>query len=190
MTFPQVPIDQITPSLRSKIETIDALGGDTRFFRFAAHAPHIVELYWGHFYRDVFFKGLLPVRLKEIARLRLAALNGCSFCQVGDRQSAIDHGVTEAEVDALFADGQAPSFSAAEQAAADTATRLSNFDPEGTLEAPLLDRLHASFMPAELMELLTAIGLLTGMARMLLGAGFISRTCAIDDASAPARAHG
>lgn len=189
MTFPEVPIERIEPALRRKIETIDALGGDTRFFRFAAHAPHIVELYWGHFYRDVFFKGLLAVRLKEIARLRLAALNGCSFCQVGDRQSAIEHGVTEAEVDALFADGQAPSFSAAEQVAADVATRLSNFDPEGTLEAPLLERLHACFSPAESMELLTVVGLLTGMARMLLGAGFIGRTCAID-AGAAASTHG
>lgn len=184
MTFSQVPIDQITPALRQKIETINALGGDTRFFRFAAHAPHIVELYWGHFYRDVFFKGLLAVRLKEIARLRLAALNGCSFCQVGDRQSAIEHGVTEAEVDALFADGQASTFSAAEQAAADAASRLSNFDPEGTLDEALLRRLHAAFEPAELMELLTVIGLLTGMARMLLGAGFITRTCAIDSGNA------
>ena len=117
MEFPQLPPDQIGPLLRHKIEQIDTLGGDTRFFRFAAHAPHIVELYWGHFYRDVFFKGVLPVRLKEIARLRLAALNGCSFCQVGDRQSALAHGVTEAEVDALFAHGQSPTFSPAEQAA-------------------------------------------------------------------------
>lgn len=182
MHFPQVPLERITPALRQKIETIDALGGDTRFFRFAAQAPHIVELYWGHFYRDVFFQGVLPVRLKEIARLRLAALNGCSFCQVGDRQSAIANGVAEAEVDALFADGQAASFSPAEQAAADAATCLSNFDPDGTLDAALLDRLHAAFEPAQLMELLTVIGLLTGMARMLLGAGFISRTCAIGPA--------
>lgn len=179
MEFPQLPLAQIGPPLRQKIEQIEALGGDTRFFRFAAHAPHVVELYWGHFYRDVFFQGLLPVRLKEIARLRLAALNGCSFCQVGDRQSALDHGVTEAEVDALFGDGRSPTFSPAEQAAADAASRLSNFDAEGILDEALLARLQREFQPDALMELLTTIGILTGMARMLLGAGFISRTCAV-----------
>ena len=179
MEFPQLPPDQIGPLLRHKIEQIDTLGGDTRFFRFAAHAPHIVELYWGHFYRDVFFKGVLPVRLKEIARLRLAALNGCSFCQVGDRQSALAHGVTEAEVDALFAHGQSPTFPPAEQAAADTASRLSNFDAEGVLDEALLARLQREYQPDALMELLTTIGILTGMARMLLGAGFISRVCPV-----------
>ncbi len=179
MEFPTLAADQIGSPLREKIATIESLGGDTRFFRFAAHAPHVVQLYWVQFYQDVFFRGLLPVRLKEIARLRLAALNGCSFCQVGDRASAIANGVTEAEVDALFADGQCASFSAAEQAAADTATCMSNFDSEGTVDAALKARLMQHFAPDELVELFAVIGILTGMARMLLAAGFIRRTCEI-----------
>ena len=177
MDFPTLPVERIGSPLREKIATIEALGGDTRFFRFAAHAPHVAQLYWVQFYQDVFFKGLLPVRLKEVARLRLAALNGCSFCQVGDRASAISNGVTEAEVDALFGDGQCASFSAAEQAAADAATRMSNFDAEGVLEDELKARLVESFEPDELVELFAVIGILTGMARMLLAAGFITRTC-------------
>ncbi len=183
MAFPQVPLVQIGAPLHDKIEQVDALGGDTRFFRFAAHAPHIVELYWGHFYRDVFFKGLLPVRLKEIARLRLAALNGCSFCQIGDRLSALDNGVSEVEIDALFVDGQFPTFSSAEQAAVDAASRLSNFDPDGTLDEVLIARLNREFKPDELMELLTTIAMLTGMARVLLGAGFMTRVCEIPEAA-------
>lgn len=179
MDFPLLPVERIGSPLREKIETIEALGGDTRFFRFAAHAPHIAQLYWVQFYRDVFFKGLLPVRVKEIARLRLAALNGCSFCQVGDKASAMANGVSETEVEALFGDGQAASFSAAEQAAADAATRMSNFDSEGILEDELKARLVQAFQPDELVELFAAIGILTGMARMLLAAGFITRTCAI-----------
>lgn len=174
-----LPVEQIGSPLREKIATIEALGGDTRFFRFAANAPHVAQLYWVQFYQDVFFKGLLPVRLKEIARLRLAALNGCSFCQVGDRASAIANGVSESEVDALFGDGQATSFSAAEQATADAATRMSNFDSEGVLDDALKARLVECFEPDELVELFAVIGILTGMARMLLAAGFITRTCEI-----------
>jgi len=180
MNYPLLPVEQIGPPLREKIATIEALGGDTRFFRFAAHAPQVVQLYWVQFYQEVFFKGVLPVRLKEIARLRLAALNGCSFCQVGDRASAIAHGVTESEVDALFGNGRCPSFSAAEQAAADAATRMSNFDSEGVLEDALQARLKEQFSPEELVELFAVIGILTGMARMLLAAGFITRTCTLE----------
>ena len=179
MSYPMLPLDRIGPPLREKIATIDSLGGDTRFFRFAAQAPHIVQLYWVQFYQDVFFQGRLPVRLKEIARLRLAALNGCSFCQVGDRASAIANGVAGAEVEALFGDGQAPSLSAAEQATADTATRMANVDPEGVLDEALLPKLVACFEPDALLELFAVIGILTGMARMLLAAGFITRTCEV-----------
>jgi AhpD family alkylhydroperoxidase len=117
------------------------------------------------------------VRLKEIVRLRLAALNGCSFCQVGDRASAIANGVTPTEVDSLFGDGQSSSFSATEQAAADAATRMSNFDSQAVLDEALQARLTQHLSAVELVELFTVIGILTGMARMLLAAGFISRTC-------------
>jgi AhpD family alkylhydroperoxidase len=177
MNFPILPVDQICSPLREKIGTIEALGGDTRFFQFAAHAPHVVQLYWVQFYQDVFFKGLLPVRLKEIARLRLAALNGCSFCQVGDRASAMASGVIESEVEALFGDGPCATFSAAEQATADAAMRMSNFDAEGVLDEGLKTTLMQCFEPDELVELFAVIGILTGMARMLLAAGFITRTC-------------
>ena len=139
----------------------------------------MVQLYWVQFYQEVFFKGVLPVRLKEIARLRLAALNGCSFCQAGDKASAIANGVTEAEVEAIFGDGQCPSFSTAEQAACDAATRMSNFDSEGILGDALQARLVQQFTAEELVELFAVIGILTGMARMLLAAGFISRSCEI-----------
>jgi AhpD family alkylhydroperoxidase len=182
MNFPVLPVDQIGSPLREKIGTIEALGGDTRFFQFAAHAPHVVQLYWVQFYQDVFFKGLLPVRLKEIARLRLAALNGCSFCQVGDRASAMANGLSESEVEALFGDGQSPTFSAAEQATADAAMRMSNFDAEGVLDDGLKARLMQCFKPDELVELFAVIGILTGMARMLHATGFITRTCEVPPA--------
>lgn len=179
MLYPLLAVQEIGPPLREKIATIESLGGDARFFQFAAHAPHVVQLYWVQFYQEVFFKGVLPVRLKEIARLRLAALNGCSFCQAGDRASAMTNGVTEAEVEAIFGDGQCPSFSTAEQAASDAATRMSNFDGEGILGDQLQARLVQQFTAEELVELFAVIGILTGMARMLLAAGFISRSCEI-----------
>lgn len=179
--FPLLPVGELQGAFRDKVEKVAALGGDTSFFQFAAHNPQILELYWGQFYRDVFFAGRLPVRIKEIARLRLAGLNGCSFCQVGDRASALENGLTEQEADALLhGDGHAASFTDAEQAAADVATACSNFDPDAVMSDELLSRLQTAFDAGELVELLTVVGFLTGMARMLLAAGFIPRTCPTD----------
>ena len=89
------------------------------------------------------------------------------------------NGVTEAEVEAIFGDGQCPSFTTAEQAASDAATRMSNFDSEGILGDELQARLVQQFTAEELVELFAVIGILTGMARMLLAAGFISRSCEV-----------
>jgi alkylhydroperoxidase family enzyme len=56
---------------------------------------------------------------------------------------------------------------------------MSNFDTEAVLDEALQARLTQHLSAAELVELFTVIGILTGMARMLLAAGFISRTCEI-----------
>lgn len=179
--FTQVPIDEIGEPLRSKVRTIEDLGGDSGFHRFAAHAPEIAEFYWGHFYRDVFFAGRLPVRLKELVRLRLAALNGCPFCQAGDAASARQHGISQEEVDAVFAirdDG----FPPAERAALKVATRMANVEPDDLLTEENKAQLTAHFDQAQLVELMVVMAVLTGMGRMLAVAGFIERSCPVPPA--------
>lgn len=176
MTFPQVPVERIPEPLRSRAEMVRDLGGDTRFFQFAAHSPEVAEFYWGKFYRDLFFAGRLPVRLKELVRLRLAGLNGCSFCQVGDIASAKRHGVSDAEVEAVFA-LRDDAFPPRERAALRAATAMSNVDPNDEVDEQTRRELVDLFEPAELVELLVVVGVLTGMARMLTATGFTERTC-------------
>ncbi|HET6154095.1 MAG TPA: carboxymuconolactone decarboxylase family protein [Marmoricola sp.] len=179
--FDLVPIETMTGDWREKLEKLASLGGDPAYFQFASNSPEMIEFYWGAFYRDIFFAGSVPVRTKEIARLRLAGLNGCSFCQIGDRMSALDNGLTDVEVESLLdGDGQSESFTRAEQAVADAAGICSNFDPDGEMSAELLSRLQGEFAPAQLVELLMVMSVLTGTARMLVATGFISRTCPVD----------
>jgi AhpD family alkylhydroperoxidase len=184
MSFGQLPIEQVPPPLRSRAEQVRDLGGDTRFFQFAAHAPEVVEFYWGAFYRDLFFAGLLPVRLKELVRLRLAGLNGCSFCQVGDVASARSHGIGQDEIEAVFAlrDG---GFPPRERLALTAARHMSNSDPNEVVGEQTRQQLAEQFEPAELVELFVVIGVLTGMARMLVATGFASHACPTPLAAQP-----
>ena len=55
------------------------LTGDTRFIQSLANAPHMADFYFDDFYENVFYGGLVPVYIKELARLRLSNLHGCAF---------------------------------------------------------------------------------------------------------------
>ncbi len=177
--LPLVPIDEIDGPLRDRTDLVSALGGDTAFYQFAANSPSTAEFYWGHFYRDLFFRGTLPVRLKELVRLRLAALNGCAFCSVGDRASAIAHGVTEIEVDAAFEYPRHRGIlqDPREVAALDAATTMAA--REAAAPHQLLGSLLSEFTAAEAVELLIVIGILLGVGIALVETGFVQRTCPV-----------
>jgi hypothetical protein len=53
-------------------------GASERFLAAMRAAPHMREWYLEGFYKRVFFEGQLPVRLKELVRLRLSLLHGCA----------------------------------------------------------------------------------------------------------------
>jgi hypothetical protein len=53
-------------------------GASERFSAALRAAPHMREWYLEGFYQRVFFAGRLPVRLKELVRLRLSLLHGCA----------------------------------------------------------------------------------------------------------------
>lgn len=171
-----VPVDQLPEPFRTKVEGVRDLGGDTSFFQFAANAPDLVDFYWGDFYRGVFFSGSLPLRLKELVRLRLAAHSGCGFCQIGDAASAREHGVTQEEIDALLALDLEP-FGEAEQVALRLADHTASTTPPEPLGEQLSARLREHYRDEQLVELFMVVGVLNGMGRMLVATGFIPATC-------------
>ncbi len=54
-------------------------GDDTRAIEAMSNAPHIQNFYVHHFYKEVFFNGIAPIRTKELVRLRLSTLHGCAM---------------------------------------------------------------------------------------------------------------
>ncbi len=71
---PRLALAEVTPQLQSMIDA----GSDPRFIRTMGHAPDSFAA-WGAFYGKLLHQGVLSLRLKETARLRIAALNGCHY---------------------------------------------------------------------------------------------------------------
>jgi AhpD family alkylhydroperoxidase len=178
MSFTMVPVELLPEPFRTKVEGVQALGGDPSFFQFAANARPVVDFYWGDFYGSLFFNGTVPIRVKELVRLRLAAHSGCGFCQVGDAESARTHGVTNEEIEAVMA-FELDRFGAAERAALMIADLTAATQPPKPADPSLLAELRTHFSDAELVELFTVVGVLNGMGRMLVATGFVPATCEV-----------
>lgn len=71
---PRLKLAEVTPELQQMIDG----GADPRFIRTLGHAPSSFAA-WGAFYGKMLHHGVLSLRIKEAARLRIAALNGCHY---------------------------------------------------------------------------------------------------------------
>lgn len=174
--IPMVDYSAIPQSLRTHIEFLEAKGIDTRFHRYIAHSTAATDFYWKDFYTNLFYKGTLSLRTKEIVRLVLATVSGCPFCRQNDIDSARKNGVSEQEVNAILALNfeELPS---ADAAAAAIAQRISPFCDGETLTDTEWAELRRQFTDEEIAELLICTSVLAGVGRMLAVTGFIPRTC-------------
>lgn len=171
----RVPDDELEPAFRAKVQRVRSLVGDVRFLEVAANAPHMVDFYWGDFYRDVFFAGVLDVRTKELVRLLLADIHGCMFCQAGDAESARANGVTDEEIAGLW-DFERGPFSERERAVLRVAAGISLRGPDGPLPPATREALEEHLTDEQIVELLMVCGVLTGMARMMVAMDLADRS--------------
>ena len=71
---PLLPPSPVTPELQAMIDR----GVDPHWVRALGHAPEAFVA-WTEFYWPLLFSGRVEVRTKEVARLRIAELNGCHY---------------------------------------------------------------------------------------------------------------
>jgi alkylhydroperoxidase family enzyme len=176
--LPLVDRDRLPAALRAQVERLESLDADTTFHRYVAHSGPTATFYWQDFYQSLFYSGRLAVRIKEVVRLSLAALSGCTFCRAGDIDAARRQGLTDAEIGTLLA--LDPSgLPERDQVAVDLALRLSPFADERPMTEADWTRLRDHFRDEEVAELLIVTSVLAGVGRMLSTAGFIPRYCEI-----------
>lgn len=161
----RTPRAQLDPRWHLAWDTLHGLTGDATFVEAFAQAPDMLDFVMNRFYGPVFFGGKVPQRYKQLARLRLSLLHGCRTCNLQNVPGAREAGFTDAQVAALAAGDDAP-FTAAERAVIDYANQIALTNMDGDLTPALLDSLRASFTEEQILELGTAMAVISGMAKL------------------------
>ncbi|WP_372618727.1 carboxymuconolactone decarboxylase family protein [Falsiroseomonas sp.] len=178
--IPPLPRDLMPERWRQVAETAEAVRGESTLIEVLAQAPELLGWYYDGFYAEVFFKGRVERRVKELLRLKLSTLHGCAFCNRGNTRSAEDAGVTPEQI-AAIGDTAAQVFDDRERAVLRLAEEMALPNMAGEMTPALAAELRHFFSDAEMVELAMVAAVLTGMAKMLFVFDLVSReaTCPI-----------
>jgi len=136
----------------------------------------------------VFFGGSVAARFKQLARLRLSLIHGCRTCNRQNIPGALEAGFTPAQVDALQA-GDLDAFSAADRAVIEYADQIALPNMGGRMTPELFDALRAHFSEAQILELGTAMAVISGMAKLSFVLDLVERESYCPFAALPAAAN-
>lgn len=144
---------------------LNELTGDATFVEVFAQAPDLLEFVMQHFYAKVFFGGRVEQRFKQLARLKLSLIHGCRTCNKQNVPGALEAGFTQTQTDALR-EGDAGPFAPAERAVIRYAEQIALSNMDGRMTPALFDALRAHFSEAQILELGTAMAVISGMAKL------------------------
>lgn len=104
--MPRIPYPDIeAPDLKPLAERIvKERGGLLRIFRMLMHSPELTEG-WLAYFNAIRFKSTVPGNLRELAIMRVAAVNGASYEAFHHAPVALREGVSQAQLDAVAGDG-------------------------------------------------------------------------------------
>ena len=161
--IPSVPFGQFDPELRALVSGTDKSERELHPTAIRAHHPEIAKAYirFGAAMRQ---HSLLPARLKELVRLRIAFFNQCRSCMAMRYADAVDDGVTENLVCSLERPEEAADLSAAEKVALRYAELLAT--DHLSIGDALYAELGAHFGPAALVELGMFCAMCVGYGRL------------------------
>ncbi len=162
----RIPVDEMPEDIKAAHQQSMAIRGDASFFEVFANHPDLYRWYTESFYGQVFRAGLVELRIKELARLRLSLEHGCRFCNQGNRLDAQAAGISTSEIKALETN-QLSGFSERERAVIALADTLSLSQRDASLSTELHARLTGHFNDAQILELGLVMGVLSGMAKFL-----------------------
>jgi alkylhydroperoxidase family enzyme len=155
-------------------DMLGKLTGDATFVEVFAQAPELLEFVMQQFYAKVFFGGRVEQRYKQLARLKLSLVHGCRTCNKQNIPGALEAGFTAAQIDALR-DGRDELFNPAERAVIDYAAEVALSNIEGRMSPALFARLREHFSEAQILELGTAMAVISGMAKLSFVLNLVER---------------
>ena len=166
--LPPVPDAQLSVFFRERVMRDRAEGRDPTLNAVMAHRPEFFETYFSFFF-PAHETGVVPARIKEIARLEIARLNGCQACLNARYANAQAEGLDEARIAQLDLAPAARELDPAEALAVEYADRLA-YDHQ-RIDQEFVDRLMDVFTPAQILELGMMIGQYIGFGRLLVAMG-------------------
>ena len=155
-----LPLESLSDPLRASIDR----GAATRMLsntlpvQIWAHRPAAANAWLGVM-AEIHERGILPDRLRELVRLKIASITTCPVCQVARKSDEVD----EDDVVAC-SDWSDPRFSPPEQAALRFAELFAG--DYFSLGEEIYDHLRAHFSEAQIVELHLFSGLMLAGGRM------------------------
>jgi AhpD family alkylhydroperoxidase len=148
--------------LRIAFETADQRG--KMMLTPTLHAPELMGSL--HHFADVLReKGMIPAKLVELIRLRIAFHNQCRSCMAMRYQSGLDDGISEGDVCSLEQPEEAPNLTDSEKAA------LAYADISATnhfgIREETFEQLRKHYSEAEIVELGLHIAYCIGFGRLV-----------------------
>lgn len=163
--FTRTSRDQIDATWQPAWDMLNKLTGDATFVEVFAQRPDLLDFVMNRFYMTIFFAGKVGDRYKQLARLRLSLSHGCLTCNKQNVPGALEAGFTQPQIDAL-ADGRYEVFTPAERAVIRYAEQVALTNMDGEMTPELFGDLRAHFSEGEILELGTAMAVISGMAKL------------------------
>jgi alkylhydroperoxidase family enzyme len=145
---------EMNEGAREVLAVMGPRGAELNITRTLAHFPKASVPYL-QFNKVLLFECTLPMRLREIAVLRLAHLSHCEYEWFQHIRIGGQHGLTARDFDAILAGAPAPDWSELDAMMLEAVDQLNATD---TLDDGLWARLSRYFDRREMMELLFIIG--------------------------------
>ena len=163
-----IPAEQLSPYFRELVAADEKAGRDPALNGVMAHHPKFFEDYFSFYYPN-HEQGLVESRVKELARLKIARLNGCQTCAMARYASATREGLDEACIAQLDLPGDEQSLSERESLAVEFAERMAT--DHFSIDDAFIKALQEHFSPPEILELGFMIGQYLGFGRLLVALG-------------------
>jgi AhpD family alkylhydroperoxidase len=162
--IPEVQPEHRDPQIEAILASSEITPVQKRATGVVGHAPHMVKANMA--FMTISMQGaLLPRRLLELVRLRIAFHNQCRYCMAMRHQSGLDDGLTEDVVCSLEKPTEAPNLSEREKAA------LAYADLFAINHFAINDEIYAGlrelFTDAQIVELGIFCGYFLGFGRFL-----------------------
>lgn len=161
----RIPRNRLPEQFHLAWDTMNQLTEEATFVEVFANNPEMLDFVMNKFYGPVFFGGKVDNRYKQLARLKLSIEHGCRTCNKQNVPGALAAGLSQAQIDAMDSFETGP-FTEAEKAVLAYASEVALTNVEGRLTPALYKRLRAHFTDADILELGTAMAVISGMAKL------------------------